>query len=64
MTTAKNITYERVRETALQLFGYDKDKLNNWWLAPCNEFDGLSPYEVVKKGKGQRLMRYLERCAL
>ena len=64
MKTAKNTTYKKVYDFALQIFGYDKDRVTAWWMQPCNEFDGLSPFEVVKAGNGRKLMRYLERCVL
>lgn len=64
MTKPKNITYERVFNFALEVFQYDKDKTLAWWMAKRDELDGLSPFEIVKSGKGRWLMDYLTRCVL
>jgi hypothetical protein len=38
--------------------------MNAWWMTKNNEMDGLTPYEMVKNGKGRKLMRMLERCEI
>ncbi len=60
----KTLTYERVRKKALEIFDHDIDKTNHWWITKQKEFDGLSPYEMVKNGKGRKLMKILERCVI
>jgi hypothetical protein len=64
MTIPKNLTYEQAYNFALEMFKFDKDKTNMWWMTKCNEFNNLAPYEMVKTGKGQQLMRYIQRCVL
>lgn len=62
MTAPKSITYEKVYNYALEIFGYDKDKTNAWWVAQSDELNGIAPYQMVKEGKGRKLMKILERC--
>lgn len=64
MTRHKNVTYEQAFNFALEVFQYDKDKTLGWWMAKRDEFNNMSPYEVVKSGKGRWLMDYLTRCIL
>jgi hypothetical protein len=58
----RNLTYEQVYDFALEVFYNDKDKRDAWWMSRCEEFGGLSPYLMVKNGKGRRVMRLLEKC--
>jgi len=58
----RNLTYAKVYNSALEMFGYDRDKANSWWMSRCEEFGGLSPYQMVKNGYGRRVMRLLEKC--
>jgi hypothetical protein len=58
----KNLTYEKVYQYALELFEYDRDKANHWWMTKQEELDGLSPFEMVKIGKGRALVRLIQRC--
>lgn len=60
----KSLTYDKVRQIALEIFNYDKDKLNIWWMAKNPHLDDRSPFEVVRDGQGRELVRYLERCGL
>lgn len=62
--TPKNLTYEKVYNAALELFSYDRDKTNSWWMTKLEELDNLAPYEVVKIGKARRLMRFITKCML
>lgn len=59
---SKKLSYEKVYQYALELFGYDKDKTNAWWMGKCETLDNLSPFEMVKEGKGRELMKMLTRC--
>lgn len=62
MTSPKNTTYSRVYSITLEIFDYDKDKAHKWWLAKNALLDGKAPYEMVKEGKGRRLIKLLNRC--
>lgn len=59
---AKNLTYKQVYDRALELFNNDKDKVNSWWMSQCDEFNGLSPYQMVKDGYGRKVIRLLDKC--
>lgn len=61
-SSSKATTYERVYKSALEMFDYDKDKTNAWWMNKQDELDGLAPYEMVKQGKGRKLLKLIERC--
>ena len=58
----KNTTYEHVYNYALEMFCHDKDKCNAWWLGKNDLFDGKAPYELVKEGKGRKLIKLMNRC--
>lgn len=58
----RNLTYRQVYNSALEMFDNDKDKTNSWWMSPQEEFENLSPYEMVKTGKGRKLMRLINKC--
>jgi len=58
----KNITYKKVYDLALELFSYDKDKVNSWWMSRHAELGDRSPFELVKNGKGMWLMKKLRKC--
>lgn len=58
----KSMPYAKVYQHALELFGYDKDKTNVWWMSPINELEGASPFEMVKSGRGRELMKLINRC--
>lgn len=58
----RNLTYKQVYNIALEMFQYNKDKTNSWWMTKTEELGGLSPYQMVKNGKGRQLIRLLEKC--
>ena len=58
----KNLTYAKVYNYALEMFKYDKDKTNHWWLTKNELLDGRSPFEMVKMGKGRKLVKLIQRC--
>lgn len=58
----RNLTYARVYSFALELFQFDKDKTNVWWMSKRKELNDKSPFEMVKTGKGRLLMKYINRC--
>ena len=59
---SKNLTYQKVYQYALELFGYDKDKTTAWWMGKCESLNNLSPFEMVREGRGRELMKMIERC--
>lgn len=61
-STPKTLTYAKIYSYALELFQYDKDKTNVWWLTKCEQFGDKAPYELVKEGKGRKLMKLMQRC--
>jgi len=58
----RNLTYSQIYSFALEIFGYDKDKTNAWWLTKCEELGGKAPHELIKEGKGRKLLRLIQRC--
>jgi len=54
--------YEKVYQHALQLFGYDKDKTNAWWISKLEQLDNKSPFEWVREGKGRELIKLMVKC--
>jgi hypothetical protein len=58
----KNTTYEHAYCAALEMFAYDRDKTNAWWLRKSDEFGGLAPYEMIKNGQGRKLIKLINRC--
>lgn len=60
----RNTTYSKVYSYALEVFNYDKDKTNSWWINKQDYLNGKSPYELVKEGKGRKLMKILEKCKI
>lgn len=63
-SSPKNLTYAKVYSYALELFNYDKDKTNSWWLTKQEELGDKAPFELVKEGKGRRLVRMIQRCSI
>jgi len=62
MKSSKKTTYAKVYLTAFELFGFDKNKTNSWWMSPCEEFNNLSPFEMVREGKGRQLLKLMHKC--
>jgi len=58
----KNLTYAKVYSYALEMFGYDKDKTNHWWMSRQKILGDKSPFELVKMGQGRKLVRLIQRC--
>lgn len=58
----RSLTYEKVYTFALEIFQYDRDKTNAWWMGAQSELDNKSPYQLVKEGKGRQLMKFMQRC--
>jgi len=64
LSKPRNTTYEQVYNYALEIFRFDRQRLNSWWLKKSEQFDNLAPYEMVKIGKARKLMRILEKCGI
>jgi hypothetical protein len=60
----RSLTYEKVYTFVLELFQYDRDKTNAFWMNKLPELDNKSPYEMVKEGKARKLMRVMEKCGI
>lgn len=54
-------TYKKVLDTAMQVFGHDKDKALSWYMNKHPEFDNKSPFELCKNGKSRAIVRLLEK---
>ncbi len=60
--TSKITTYERIYLSAKDLFKDDMNRLNLWWLQRHDSLGGKAPYEMIKEGKGRKLLRIIEKC--
>lgn len=60
--TSRLTTYARIYSAALDMFDHDKDKTNAWWLSKCEQLGNKAPYELVKEGKGRKLLKLINRC--
>ena len=52
--------YEDVYNTAIEAFGYDKDKAIKWYTTPLPAH-GKTPFELCKEGKANMLLKELSR---
>lgn len=55
----KNITYQQVLKEIIEFFNYDKDKALVWYMTKNPLLGDISPFEMVKIGKGQKLMKFI-----
>jgi uncharacterized protein (DUF2384 family) len=58
----KNLTYAKVYNYALEMFQYNRDKTNHWWISRQKILGDKSPFELVKMGKGRKLVRLIQMC--
>ena len=58
----RKLSYQKIYQYALEIFGYDKDKCNVWWMSKNKLLEDLSPFEFVREGKGRELMKMMNRC--
>lgn len=63
-SSPKNLSFAMVYTLALEAFQYDHQITNTWWMAAHEIFDGLSPYEMTKNGRGRKVVRIIERYML
>jgi hypothetical protein len=55
----KNLTYQKMINTLIEYFQGDKDKAMAFYMTRQQSLDNMSPYELVKHGKGERLMKLI-----
>lgn len=55
----KNITYEKAFNEILEYFNYDKDKTIKWYMTKNPLLGNISPFEMIKNGNGQKLMKWI-----
>lgn len=60
----RNMTYEKVYNYVLELFGQDRNKANAFWIREQDELGGKAPHQMVKEGKGRKLIKILEKCGI
>ncbi|VVC75968.1 hypothetical protein AQUSIP_12690 [Aquicella siphonis] len=61
-TNKRGISYAKVYSYALEMFQYDKDKTNCWWMSKLPEFGNKSPYEMVKEGRSKEIVKLITRA--
>lgn len=55
----KNLTYAKAFETILEFFQYDKDKALRWYMTPNPLLGNITPFQMIKNGRGQKLMKFI-----
>jgi uncharacterized protein (DUF2384 family) len=58
----KNITYANAFKEILDFFHGDKDKAIAWYMSPNVLLGNTSPFEMIKNGRGQKLMKFIRSC--
>ncbi len=58
----RNITYEMIYNLLIDLFESDRDKAMNFYLSRKEAFGWLSPYEMVKNGRGAELLKLIRKA--
>jgi len=56
----KSVTYQKVYDLILEHFNGDKDKTLRWYMSANPSLGGISPYEMIKKGGGAKLMKWIK----
>lgn len=56
----KRTTFKSVLDFLLDHFDLDKDKAMAFYLTPLKHFNHKTPYEMVKDGKAQTLINFLQ----
>lgn len=57
----RNITFAKALDEIVEYFGYDRDKALAWYMTPSEEFDNRSPYQAIKDGDGQKIMKKIRK---
>jgi hypothetical protein len=55
----KTITYHQAFQEILEFFNGDKDKAIAWYTVKNPALGGVSPYEMIKEGRGAKLMKFI-----
>lgn len=53
------LTYEQCFNFILEFFNYDKDKAISWYMKKNPLLGDISPFEMIKIGKGRKLMKFI-----
>jgi|GEM_PF-2935064 len=56
----KNVSYAYGFKLILDYFNQDKDKAISWYLTPNPGLGNISPYEMIKIGRGRKLIKFIE----
>lgn len=55
----KTVTYTQAFSEILEFFNGDKDKAIAWYTVKNPALGDISPYEMIKIGKGRKLMQFI-----
>lgn len=55
----RTITYHQAFQEILEFFNDDKDKAIAWYTIKNPALGGISPYEMIKIGRGAKLMKFI-----
>jgi len=57
-------SYQQVVQTAIEAFGYDKDKALTWYMTKKKEYGDKSPFELCKEGHTASILKELNKTLL
>ena len=55
----RSITYQKAYKEILDFFNGDKNKALSWYMTDNPALGGMSPYNMIKAGRGAKLMKWL-----
>ncbi len=55
----KRITYKEAMDAIVESFEGNKDKAIAWWMNPNPFFKNRKPFDMVKEGDSQELMKFV-----
>jgi len=55
----RNLTYEQGLKLIIEFFQGDKDKALKWYMTKNPLLGDMSPYEMIKIGRGKKLMQFI-----
>lgn len=55
------VSYEHVLKMIIEFFEGDKDKAFYWYAKKNPALNNLSPFEMVKNGKGKNLITFMKK---
>lgn len=56
---SKRMTYEDAMKEILDFFDGNKDKALTWWITPNPGIGNISPFLMVKNGRGEKLIKFI-----